>query len=74
MAKNKAKNTSIVVDGVSWDAIQVNNHKSEAEFLKAMQDKTYGHLYEGPGREASLKEVYKLAQAKKSAPAKETVK
>jgi hypothetical protein len=68
MSKKKLNNNSIVVDGVSWDAIQVTNHKSEGEFIKAMGEKTYGHLYEGPGREASLKEVYKLAQ--KTAPAK----
>ncbi len=59
---------SINVDGVDFSKEHVQSFGSEADFLEAMQEKTYQHLFEGPKREEKLKEVYKAGQPA-SAPA-----
>lgn len=74
MAKNKKEKSHISVDGVSLSKGFISSHKTEADFLSAMEHKTYVHLFEGENRVAKLKEVYALVHPKeevRSAPAKE---
>lgn len=58
------KNKSIKVDGVSISKDFIHSFKSEADFLKAMEENTYAHLFEGSNREAKLKSVFSSAQPK----------
>lgn len=48
----------IVIDGVSFNKEFIASFKTEAEFVKAMDDKTYAHIFEGENRKAKLKEVW----------------
>jgi hypothetical protein len=54
----------IKFEGVNFNREFVSSHKSEKEFLEAMSDKTYSHLFAGDNREAKLKELYKTVSAK----------
>lgn len=74
-AKTKKDKAGIILDGgVSVSKAFVLDHKSEAEFLEAMNGKEYAHILEGDKKRAQkLGEVYALAQPKdevKAAPAK----
>lgn len=64
MAKKHPVPESVKLDGVSFNKASLLGYKSEAEFLKAMKDEAYAHLFEGENREAKLKELYTLGHAK----------
>ncbi len=49
----------IVIDGVSFSKEFIQSHKSEKDFMTAMDDKAYGHLFEGESRAEKLREVFK---------------
>ena len=54
----------IVIDGVSFSREFLEGHNSEGDFITAMNDKTYAHLFVGDNRDAKLKNVYALGQPK----------
>lgn len=58
MAKKARRKNGIIIDGVSMDKTFIQSFKTEAEFIKAMDDKTYAHIFPGENRKAKLKEVY----------------
>lgn len=60
-----AKHNDIIIDGVALSKDFIISHKSESDFLKTMDEKSYQHLFEGENRAAKLKEVWQLSQPKK---------
>lgn len=59
-----AKKNLINLDGVSFSRAEIEKYETEGDFLKTMENETYGHVFEGPKREEKLKQLFQLAQPK----------